>query len=75
MKAYRYKTKVSNTGEILIPVSPALYDKEVDVIILPKNNKKEKELKAVDFVNKWAGFLKNHDTEKSKFDYLSEKYK
>jgi len=75
MKAYRYKTKISNTGEILIPVSPVLYNKEVDVIILPKNNKKEKEIKAVDFVNRWAGFLKNEDIEKSKYDYLSEKYK
>ena len=75
MKAYRYKTKISNTGEILIPVSPVLYDKEVDVIILLKNNKKEKEIKAVDFVNRWAGFLKNEDIEKSKYDYLSEKYK
>jgi len=72
MKAYRYKTKVSNTGEILIPVSPAFYDKEVDVIILPKKREERKELKAVDFVNKWAGFLKNDDIEKSKYDYLSE---
>ena len=75
MKAYRYKTKISSTGKILIPVSPALYDKEVDVIILPKKREKRKELKAVDFVNKWAGFLKNDDIEKSKYDYLSEKYK
>lgn len=75
MKAYRYKTRIFSTGKIIILVSPALYDKEVDVIILPKSRKKERELKAIDFVNRWTGFFKNGDIEKSKYDYLSEKYK
>lgn len=30
---------------------------------------------ATDFVNKWAGFLKNPDTDSTKYDYLTEKYK
>jgi hypothetical protein len=30
---------------------------------------------AVDFVNKWTGFLKVDDVEKAKLDYLLEKYK
>lgn len=28
-----------------------------------------------EFVNKWAGFLNSEDTDTSKFDYLSEKYR
>lgn len=31
--------------------------------------------KAVDFVNKWAGFLSKTDTDSSRYDYLTEKYK
>lgn len=31
--------------------------------------------KATDFVNKWAGFLKSPDTDSTKYNYLSEKYK
>ena len=33
------------------------------------------ESKAVDFVNAWAGFLRQPDTDNSKYDYLTEKYK
>jgi hypothetical protein len=33
------------------------------------------ENKAADFVSRWAGFLKNSDTDESKYDYLSQKYK
>ncbi|MEX0812353.1 MAG: hypothetical protein WD048_09055 [Chitinophagales bacterium] len=75
MKAYKFITKISDKGIIQIPFSPALYDKEVEIIIVPKLNKKKKTQKATDFINKWAGFLKNTDTDKSKFEYLSGKYK
>ena len=75
MKVYRYKTKISDKGELMISLNPALFNKEVDVIILQKENKKREDFKAKDFVSKWAGFLKNNDTDKSKFDYLSGKYK
>lgn len=60
---------------IQVPISPSLYDKEVEIIIVPKLTKKKNKLKATDFVNKWAGFLNNSDTDSSKYDYLAEKYK
>jgi len=75
MKAYKFITKISENGTIQIPFNPELYSKEVEIIIVPKVTKKKKRLKATDFVNKWAGFLKNTDTDNSKYNYLTEKYK
>ncbi len=40
-----------------------------------EEKKTGKETKATDFVNQWAGFLKKPDTDTSKYDYLSQKYK
>ena len=75
MKVYKYRTKISQEREILIPLAPALYNKEVDVIILQNEKLRKKDLTAKDFIDKWAGFLKNSDADKSRFDYLSDKYK
>ena len=38
---------------------------------MKKGNKKA----GREFVDKWAGFLNSKDTDASKFDYLSEKYR
>ncbi|MCF8304090.1 MAG: hypothetical protein K9I94_12500 [Bacteroidales bacterium] len=75
MRAYRYIAKISEKGTIQIPFNPAIYNREVEIIIVPKQPEKEKEMTATDFVNKWAGFLKENNTGKSKFDYLMRKYK
>lgn len=76
MKAYKFNTKISEKGIIRLPLSPALYDKEVEIIIVPKTKtEKTKTHKASDFVNNWAGFLTNSDTDNSKFNYLTEKYR
>lgn len=75
MKAYRFLVKVSETGMIQIPYDLSLYNSEVEIIILPKAKPQEEKMKARDFVKKWAGFLSNSDTDQSKFDYLSDKYK
>ncbi|MFN8267949.1 MAG: hypothetical protein U0T31_08090 [Chitinophagales bacterium] len=40
-----------------------------------KSIRKTKKASASDFVKKWAGFLKNKDTDSSKYDYLMDKYK
>lgn len=48
-------------------------EKEPDVV--KESDRGKKESKAVDFVNKWAGFLKKIDTDDSKYGYLTEKYK
>lgn len=75
MKAYRFITKISNTGAIQLPYSPTLFDQEVEIIILPKPTPAKEKMKAMEFVEKWAGFLSDNDTDETKFDYLSEKHK
>ena len=75
MKVYKFITKISGNGTIQIPYSPSLFDKEVEIIIVPKPMTKNNESKATDFVKKWAGFLTNTDTDNSKHEYLTEKYK
>ena len=75
MKVYRFITKVSDTGTIQIPYNLKLLNTEVEIIILPKPNPEKVKMKASDFVDKWAGFLSDANTEKSKLDYLSDKYK
>ncbi len=57
MKTLRFRIKVSKLGTIRLPKDAALNDKEVDVIIMPKAKRNEKSMKAMDFVEKWKGFL------------------
>ena len=75
MRAYRFFTKVSETGIIQIPYNPNLFNEEVEIIILPKSLKSGKKMHASEFINNWAGFITNFDNDKPKFDNLSEKYK
>ncbi|MGF1586274.1 MAG: hypothetical protein ACFCUM_13195 [Bacteroidales bacterium] len=75
MKAYRYVTKVSGKGIIQIPYNPSLFDKEVEIIIVPKSEPAKGKMKAANFVEKWAGFLSNNNTGNSKYNYLIDKYK
>jgi len=75
MQAYRFETRITKNGLIQIPLSNQLFDKEVEIIILPKHKQKTAKLSSSDFVNKWTGFLKNSNTDDLKFQYLSEKYK
>ncbi len=64
------------SGVIRLPFTSDLYDKEVEVIIVPKMKSANlKTNRASDFVNRWAGFLSDSDVDKSKYNYLSEKYK
>lgn len=75
MKAYKFKTKVSNKGTIRVPDDSDLRDQEVEVIIISVKEEGSLKMKASEFVNKWAGFLSEEDTDKSKLDYLTEKYR
>ena len=80
MQAYKFDTKISESGTILLPyLIPNLYGREVELFIVPKEEKlkKTKKASAKNFVSRWAGFLKdtNIDTEEAKYEYLSEKYK
>lgn len=71
MRAYKFITKISEDGTIRVPFYPDIYDKEVEIIIVPKLAKKKKEHKATDFVNRWAGFLNDSNIDDIKFLPLS----
>lgn len=75
MKTLRFRTKVSKSGTIQLPRDASLNEKEVDVIIMPKTQRIAKAMRAMEFVEKWKGFLYPMDSNDSKFDYLMEKYK
>ncbi len=75
MKALRFRTRISKAGTIHLPKNSSFIDKEVDVIILPKIRRTRKTLKAKEFIEKWAGFLRPDTGVDSKYDYLMEKYK
>jgi len=76
MKAYKFKTKVSGEGTIHVPNESDLRDREVEVIIISESEEATgSNMKASDFVNKWAGFLSDSETDQSKLEYLTEKYK
>ncbi len=74
MEAYKFQTKINHKGEIYLPINPNLYEKEVDIIIITKEEQRKFRTSAIDFVNKWEGFLKNVDIEDAKYKYLMEKY-
>ena len=74
MRIYKFQTRISKTWEIQLPLNPQLFDKEVEIIILPKQKQKPSKLKMEDFINKWSGFLSNPETDDAKYQYLMEKY-
>jgi hypothetical protein len=75
MQAYKYETRISKTGQIKLPLNTQLFDKEVDIIIVPKQKTKSSKLVTTDFVDKWSGFLTNTDTDDLRYQYLTDKYK
>ncbi len=75
MNTLRFRTRISKSGTIHLPENSSLADKEVDVIIMPKTKRIRKSLKAKEFVEKWGGFLYPLNSNDSKFDYLTDKYK
>lgn len=62
MQAYKFETRISKTGQIQLPLKHQLFDKEVEIIIVPKQKPKASKRKAADFINKWSGFLSNPET-------------
>jgi len=39
MQAYRFSTRISEKGIITLPFESALLDREVEIIVIPKNGK------------------------------------
>lgn len=75
MQAFKFETRISKTGQIKLPLNNQLFDKEVEIIIVPKQKVKSPKLKVSDFIDKWSGFLTNLDFDNAKYQYLTEKYK
>jgi hypothetical protein len=75
MKAYRYETRISETGQIKLHLNSQLFDKEVEIIILPKQETTSSELKVSDFLDQWFGLLSKGNTDELKYQYLNDKYK
>jgi hypothetical protein len=75
MQAFRFKTRVSKDGVIQLPLKNKFGNKEVEVIILADQENRQEILSTSAFVDKWSGFLLNPDTDDSKYQYLSGKYK
>ena len=62
MQTYKFDSTISESGTILLPLTmPDLYGREVEVFVIPKEEKakKIKKASAKRFVNRWAGFLNN----------------
>jgi hypothetical protein len=79
MQAYKFDTVISETGIISLPFETQLFNKEVEIIVLPKVKEREQALKGtavMDFIQKWTGefFVENNDSEQARFEYLIEKY-
>ena len=75
MRAFKFDTIVSKDGLIQLPFTPSLFNKEVEIIIVPKTKDKIKKNTGKEFVKKWAGFLNVKDTYSSKLGYITEKYR
>jgi hypothetical protein len=74
MQAYKFETRISKTGQIKLPLTDHLFGKEVEIIIVPKQEKKSSDLNITNFIDKWTGFLTGVNVEDSKYQYF-EKYK
>lgn len=74
MEAYKFKTKVSENGTIIIPESFGVKNKEVEVIILDEVTRSEQRKSMRSFLEKYSGILKDVDPDKEKWDYLKEKH-
>ncbi len=58
-----------------MPSNQQLNDRDVELVILIKQEFKPNRNASADFVNKWTGFLSNANVEDSRFQYLSQKYR
>ncbi|MFW6248724.1 MAG: hypothetical protein ACOC4J_03030 [Bacteroidota bacterium] len=63
IQAYKFEPKISKTGQIKLPLDRFLFDKELEVIIVPKQVVKSTQLKTSGFLYKWSEFLTNSNTD------------
>jgi len=81
MQAYKFDTRVSETGIISLPHEPQLFNMEVEIIVIPKTKIKRKGDQKKDavenFIEKYSGCLKNlpeEDPNDLRYEYLKRKY-
>ena len=80
MEALKFDTTILENGIIQIPELAGLANSPIEISIVVKHKQPDtlrdtKQSQSIDeFFEKWAGFLKNSDTDKSKMEYLQEKY-
>jgi hypothetical protein len=83
MNAYKFYTRVSDTGTITLPYGSRLYDTDVEVFVVPVSNEKttkERRFSASEFVSKWRGSIKgmenvsDEDLDRIKYEHLKRKY-
>ena len=67
METIRFRTRISKSGTINLPKHSSLIDQEVDVIIVPQPTRVGKTMKAMEFVDKWAGFLNPLESKDPRF--------
>ena len=75
MEAYKFKTKVSENGTIIVPDVFNFKNKEVEVTIIGETAQNEPKRSMKDFLDKFSGVLKGVDPDKAKYDYLMDKHK
>jgi hypothetical protein len=75
MRAFRFFAKVSENGMVHLDLSASMKDREVEIIVLPKERDANASPKAMNFVKQWSGILKDMDTDEARESYLLKKYK
>ena len=80
MQTYKFDTRISENGIISLPQTrPDLYGKDVELFIIPKEEKsvRKEKINASKFISRWAGVFNSENThiEDAKYEYLLEKYK
>ena len=82
MNAYKFNTRVSDSGTITLPFDSHLYNTDVEVFIVPANRNltKKNHFSASDFINKWQGCVRGMEDvsderlDRIKHEYLKQKY-
>lgn len=74
METIKYRIKISDRGQIIIPMDIAYKDEEVEVTITPTKSKK---YTASNFIQDFSGILKDVDiseVENAKLEHLVKKH-
>jgi hypothetical protein len=83
MQAYKFNTKVSDTGTITLPYNLHLRNTDVEVSVVPVSKNisiEKKSFSANDFISKWKGCIKgmenisDEEIDNIKHEYLKQKH-